>query len=205
MSRYTGPKGRLARRFGVNIFGAEKYDKLLERRPHGPGMHGQARRRGKPSEYKKQLTEKQKLRFMYGLTERQLRNMYLKAASRQESTGDALLKYLERRLDNVLYRAGFARTRAQARQMINHGLFNLNGRRVTIPSILVKEGDKIEVRKKSLASPLFNAVKEAKEFDPARWIKADQKTITIEVVTLPKKDDLDKLIETHLIIEYYSK
>jgi small subunit ribosomal protein S4 len=205
MSRYTGPKARLVRRFGTNIFGAPKYDKILERRPHGPGMHGNARRRGKDSEYKKQLLEKQKLRFMYGLTERQLRNVYKKAASKQETTGVALLKLLERRLDNVLFRADFAKTRAQARQMISHGLFTLNGRRVTIPSIQVREGDKIAVRKKSIDSPLFSDVKEDKDFDPARWLKADQKNLNVEVSSIPDEDDLDKLIETHLIIEFYSK
>ena len=205
MSRYTGPKGRLVRRFGVNIFGAGKYDKLLERRPHGPGQHGNARRRGKDSEYKKQLTEKQKLRFMYGLTEKQLRNTYKRAAAKQEATGIALLKLLERRLDNVVYRAGFATTRAQARQMVSHGLLLMNGRRVTIPSIQVREGDVISVREKSKDSPLFAEVKTAKDLEPARWIKISQKDLSIEIAALPTEDDLDKLIQTNLIIEFYSK
>jgi small subunit ribosomal protein S4 len=204
MSRYTGPKARLVRRFGVNIFGTEKYSKILERRPHGPGAHGNSRR-GKDSEYKKQLLEKQKLRFMYGITERQLRNYYKKAASSKEATGTALLKLLERRLDNVIFRSGLAKTRAQARQMVNHGLFLLNGRRVSIPSIQVREGDKIEAREKVKASPLFTPVKEAKEFDHARWLKVDQKNLTSEVDALPEDGDLDQLIETHLIIEFYSK
>jgi len=150
MSRYTGAKARLVRRFGVNIFGTPKYDKILERRPNGPGMHGNARR-GKDSEYKKQLLEKQKLRFMYGVTERQLRNYYKKADAKKEATGVALLKLLERRLDNAIYRAGFAKTRSQARQMVNHGLFMMNGKRVSIPSIQITEGDVFEVRTKSKA------------------------------------------------------
>lgn len=204
MSRYTGPKGRLVRRFKTNIFGTTKFDKLLEKRPQGPGMHGHARGR-KDSEYKKQLLEKQKLRFMYGITERQLRNYYKKAASKQESTGIALLKLLERRLDNAVYRAGFAKTRSQARQMVNHGLFTLNGRRVSIPSIQIREGDVFEVREKSKASPLFASVKEAKDFDHARWLKSDQKALKAEIAALPEEGDLDKLIETHLIIEFYSK
>lgn len=179
-------------------------DKLLEKRPHGPGMHGHARR-GKDSEYKKQLLEKQKLRFMYGITERQLRNYYKKAASGKESTGIALLKLLERRLDNVIYRAGLAKTRAQARQMASHGLFTLNGRRVSVPSIQVREGDVLEVREKSKASALFNEVKEEKNFDHARWLKSDQKALKAEVAALPEEEDLDKLIETNLIIEFYSK
>ncbi len=204
MSRYTGPKGRLVRRFGSNIFGSEKMDKLLEKRPHGPGMHGHARR-GKDSEYKKQLLEKQKLRFMYGITEKQLRNYYKKAASQQEATGIALLKLLERRLDNVIYRAGLAKTRSQARQMASHGLFTLNGRRVSVPSIQVREGDVIQIREKSKASALFNVVKEAKDFDHARWLKSDQKALKAEVAALPEEEDLDKLIATNLIIEFYSK
>lgn len=204
MSRYTGPKARLVRRFGVNIFGSEKYDKILERRPHGPGIHGSSRR-GKDSEYKKQLLEKQKLRFMYGITEGQLRNYYKKAAAKQEATGVALLKLLERRLDNTIYRAGFAKTRSQARQMVNHGLFMMNGRRVSIPSIQIREGDKMEVREKSKASPLFTVVKEAKDFDHVRWVKSTQKDLKTEVVALPSDDDLDKLIQTHLIVEFYSK
>lgn len=204
MSRYTGAKARLVRRFGTNIFGTEKYSKILERRPHAPGMHGQARG-GKASEYKKQLLEKQKLRFMYGITERQLRNYYQKAASKEEATGVALLKLLERRLDNAVYRAGFAKTRAQARQMVSHGLFTLNGRRVSIPSIQVREGDVIAVRDKSKASNLFTSVLEDKDFDHARWLKSEQKALKSEVAALPEEDDLDKLIETHLIVEFYSK
>lgn len=205
MSRYTGAKARLVRRFQSNIFGSAKYDKILERRPNGPGMHGNARRRGKDSEYKKQLVEKQKLRFMYGITERQLRNTYQKAASKAGNTGEELLKLLERRLDNVIYRAGLAETRAQARQMASHGHFMLNGRRVSIPSILVRSGDVIEVREKLQASPLFAEVKAGKDHESARWLKVSPKSLRAEVSELPEADDLDKLIETHLIVEFYSK
>ena len=205
MSRYTGAKGRQVRRFGVNIYpGSPKFDKLLEKRPHGPGASAMARR-GKPSEYKKQLMEKQKLRFMYGITEKQLRNYYKKAASSEEATGQALLKLLERRLDNVIYKGGLSKTRGQARQLVSHGLITLNGRRVNIPSIQVREGDKIEVREKSKASPLFSPIKEDKNFDTARWLKSAQKSLSTEVIALPEAADLDKLIETHLIVEFYSK
>jgi len=177
---------------------------LLEKRPQGPGMHGGSRQ-AKASEYKKQLLEKQKLRMMYGLTEKQLRNYYLKAMTKKESTGVALMKMIESRLDNVVYRAGFAKTRAQARQMVNHGLWSMNGRRVTIPSIAVREGDKIEVREKMKASPLFAVVKEEKEFDHARWLKSEQKALKTEVASLPEGEDLDQLIDTQLVVEYYSK
>ncbi len=204
MSRYTGPKGRLVRRFGVDIFGTPKMSALLEKRPQGPGMHG-GNRQGKASEYKKQLLEKQKLRMMYGLTEKQLRNYYLKASSKKEATGDALLKMIESRLDNVVYRAGFATTRAQARQAVNHGLWTMNGRRVSIASIQVREGDVIEVREKSKSSPLFAAVKEDKDFDSARWLKSEQKALKIEVIALPETEDLGKIVETQLIVEFYSK
>lgn len=204
MSRYTGPRGRLVRRFGVDIFGTAKMAKLLEKRPHGPGMHGAARA-GKASEYKKQLLEKQKLRLMYGLTEKQLRNYYLKAASRKGATGTELMKMVEKRIDNVVYRSGFAKTRAQARQMVSHGSFTLNGTRVTVPSIQVRENDVIEVRPRLKESPLFMAVKEDKDFDHARWLKSDQKALKTEVASLPEDNDLDQLIETQLIVEYYSK
>ncbi len=204
MSRYTGPKGRLVRRFGVDIFGTAKMTKLLEKRPQAPGMHG-ANRQAKASEYKKQLLEKQKMRFMYGLTEKQLRNLYLKAITKKEATGVVLMKMVESRLDNVIYRAGFAKTRAQARQMVNHGSWTLNGSRVTIASIQVREGDIIEVRPKLKTSPLFAAVKEEKDFEFARWLKSDQKALKTEVASLPTAEDLDQMIDTQLIVEYYSK
>ncbi len=178
--------------------------KLLEKRPQGPGMHG-ANRQAKASEYKKQLLEKQKMRFMYGLTEKQLRNLYLKAATKKEATGVVLMKMVEGRLDNVIYRAGFAKTRAQARQMVNHGSWTLNGSRVTIASIQVREGDIIEVRTKLKTSPLFAAVKEEKDFEFARWLKSDQKALKTEVASLPTAEDLDQMIDTQLIVEYYSK
>lgn len=204
MSRYTGPKGRLIRRFGVDIFSTPKLSKLLEKRPHGPGLHG-AMRGGKASEYKKQLLEKQKLRFMYGLTERQLKNYYLKAVSKKGATGTEIMKMIERRLDNAIYRAGFSKTRSQARQMVNHGHFLLNGSRINIPSLQVREGDTIEVRTQIKDSPLYSLVKEDKEFDHARWLKSDQKSLKTEVASLPEEKDLDKLIETQLVVEYYSK
>lgn len=202
--RYTGPKARLVRRFGVNLFDQPKLDKILERRPNPPGVHGK-NRAGKASEFKKQLLEKQKLRFMFGITEKQLRNYYLKANAGSEATDIALMKMIERRLDNAVYRAGFAKTRAQARQMVGHGIFTLNGKRVSIPSIQIREGDVIEVREKMKVSPLFNEVKEDKKFDHARWLKSEQKSLKTEVMALPSEEDIDKLIEAYLIVEFYSK
>lgn len=205
MSRYTGPKARLCRRFGMNIFGADKYDRILAKRNFPPGMHGQ-NRFGKKSEYAKQLMEKQKARYMFGINEKQFRTYYKKADRSAEVTGDQLLRLLETRLDNVLFRAGFAVTRPQARQMVNHGLFKLNGRRVTIPSIQVKSGDKIEIQSRSADSPLFASIKVGKEkIKPPSWLNSDPKTLKIEVLSLPEKDELEHSIESQLIVEFYSK
>jgi small subunit ribosomal protein S4 len=129
----------------------------------------------------------------------------LKAAASKGATGSDMMKMIERRMDNVVYRGGLAKTRAQARQMVSHGLFTLNGTRVTVPSIQVRENDVIEVRPRLKESPLFMAVKEEKDFDHARWLKSDQKALKTEVAALPEETDLDQLIETQLIVEYYSK
>jgi len=205
MSRYTGPKARLCRRFGTNIFGADKYDRILGKRSFPPGMHGQGRFK-KKSEYAKQLMEKQKARFMYGITEKQFRRYYEKADRSKMVTGDGLLTYLERRLDNVVFRAGFASTRPQARQMVSHGLFSVNGKRVTVPSIQVRPGDIIEVRKRLQGSPLFADVKEGKDKHKApSWINAMPKKLTIEVTAIPEKDELEQSIQSQLIVEFYSK
>ncbi|EKD93893.1 MAG: 30S ribosomal protein S4 [uncultured bacterium] len=205
MSRYTGPRARHCRRFGVNIYGSDKYDKILAKRNYPAGMHGK-NAFGKKTEYRKQLDEKQKARFMYGISEKQFRLYYQKADRSTAVTSEELLRLLERRLDNVMFRAGFAITRAQARQMVSHGLLMLNGRRVTIPSIQVKVGDKIEVRAKSASSPLFEELKSGKnKFNPARWLKVETKNLNVEVLELPQEEDLEKSIERHLIIEFYSK
>lgn len=205
MSRYTGPRARHVRRLGVNIYGSDKFDKILAKRNYAPGMHGQTRT-SKKSEYAKQLMEKQKARLMYGVTEGQFQRYYEKADRSSAVTGEELLRLLERRLDNVLYRSGFAATRAQARQIVNHGLFKMNGKRVTIPSISVRVGDKFEVRTKSGESPLFAEIKAGKEkVKPPTWLNANPKTLTIEVLALPEKDELEHSIEEHLIVEFYSK
>ncbi|HCW32700.1 MAG: 30S ribosomal protein S4, small subunit ribosomal protein S4 [Candidatus Peregrinibacteria bacterium GW2011_GWE2_39_6] len=205
MSRYTGPKARHCRRFGVNIYGADKYDKILAKRDYPPGLHGKTQF-SKKTEFRKQLEEKQKARFMFGISEKQFRNYYVKADKSSAITGDELLRLLEKRLDNVLYRSGFANTRAQARQMVSHGLALLNKTRVTIPSQQIKIGDKIEIRPQNLESPLFAILKSGKKkINPARWLTVDPKNLTIEILSLPEVDDLEKSIESHLIVEFYSK
>ncbi len=204
--RYTGPKARLCRREGVNLFGSPKYQKILARNPNIPGMHG-GKRLGKLTEYGKQLREKQKAKRMFGLSEKQFRKYYDRADASKEVTGDKLLELLERRLDNVLYRAGIALTRCQARQFASHGLFLINGKRIDIPSCEIKIGDKIEVRESRKESPVFTKNQEelGENNDVPSWIKADSKRLAVEIVELPATQHFEKLIEPQLIVEFYSR
>jgi len=203
--KYTGPKAKRCRRQGTNIYGSDKYDKILQRKPYGPGK-GPRTRSKRPSEYGRQLLEKQKARDMFGLSERQFVRLYKAAASSQEQTGETLLKLLERRLDNTLYRAGFALTRLQSRQFSAHGVFMVNGVRVTSPSYSVREGDIIEVRTKSKSSPVFTPIVEAHEkYMPPSWLKVDPSSLKIEIVGLPTADDAEQAIDVRQVIEYYSR
>jgi small subunit ribosomal protein S4 len=203
MSRYIGPKSRLCRREGVCLCGREKCP-VRTKKNYFPGMHGQKGSISKPSEYARQLREKQKLKRLFGVTERQLQNYFDEAAKKKEITGHALLKILETRFDNVVYRAGFAKTRAQARQMVNHGLMNLNGRKVNIASHQVKPGDKFEVVNRAKKSKLF-ADLENQKFAPASWVKADYKNLNGEMVRPLEIDDLEQIIQHNLVVEYFSK
>ena len=151
MAKLNQPRGKLVRKFGENIFGNPKYDKLLNRKPYGPGQHAQSRR-SKVSNYGVQLQEKQKIKFMYGLLEKQFRIVFKKAEKLKGETGTNMLQLLESRLDNVVYRLGFAPTRPSARQLVSHKHFLVNDKPVNIPSYIVKSGDKISVRKKSRAT-----------------------------------------------------
>jgi small subunit ribosomal protein S4 len=202
MSRYTGPKSRLCRREGVCLCGRDKC--ALKKKGYIPGMHGQKGNIAKPSEYSRQLREKQKLKRLFGITERQLGNYFKEAAKKKEITGHALLKLLETRLDNVIYKSGLAKTRAQARQMVGHGLFKLNGQKVTIPSHQVKVADKFEVKEQAKTSKLF-ADMEKQKFAPASWIKVDYKNLSGEIVRPLEIDDLVQIIQQNLIVEYFSK
>ena len=204
--RYTGPKTRLCRREGVNLFGSPKYQRLLARNPNIPGMHG-AKRQGKTTEYAKQLREKQKAKRMFGLSESQFKKYYDRADRSKEVTGDMLLQLLERRLDNVLYRAGFALTRAQGRQFASHGMFRINGTRIDVPSCELRVGDKIEVRESRKNSPIFSKNRETlgEMHDVPSWIKVDAKKLTIEVVELPSNKHFESIIEPQLIVEFYSR
>ncbi len=204
--RYTGPKTRLCRREGVNLFGSPKYQKLLARNQNIPGMHG-AKRQGKMTEYAKQLREKQKAKRMFGLSEAQFKKYYDRASRSKDVTGDVLLQLLERRLDNVLYRAGFALTRMQGRQFSSHGIFRVNGKRINVPSCELKAGDVIEVRESKKGSPIFTKNQEAlgEAHDVPSWLKADPKKLTIEILELPSTQHFESIIEPQLIVEFYSR
>lgn len=207
MSRYRGPKARLCRREGVNLFGRPKYEKILAKRPTAPGQAAASGgRRGKQSGFAVQLREKQKLRIMFGLTEKQFKRYFDKAVNMKGLTQDNLMRLLEMRLDNVLYRAGFALTRMQARQMAGHGHFLVNGRRVDVPSYQVRVGDKVEIRPKLKDSKLYSDnAEENKTYKPARWMKVNEKSLSIEITAEPSGEDFEQLIDCQKIIEFYSR
>jgi len=206
MARYTGPSCRLCRREGQKMYlkGERCYsDKCaVSRRESAPGQHGA--RRGKLSGYGVQLREKQKVKRYYGLLESQFRATYDKAEKMQGKAGENLLSLLERRLDNTVYRLGFASSRKEARQLVNHGHFTLNGHKADIASILLNVGDVIAVKEKSTGSEKFKALKE-KAVTVPKWLDADQEKLVGKIVALPVRDDIDLPIEEHLIIELYSK
>ena len=208
MARYTGAKCRLCRREGAKLF--LKGDRCFtdkcayERRPYAPGQHGRIRK--KMSDYAVQLREKQKVRRMYGILEEQFRAYFQRADLKKGVTGDNLLIFLERRMDNVVYRMGFANSRNQARQLVRHGVFTLNGRRVTVPSIQVKEGDQVGVREQNRTSPI---IKEAQQVIARRgcpaWLEVDGENLKGKVNAMPTREDIQFPINEQLIVELYSK
>lgn len=201
MSRYTGPSWEISRRLGVSLSGTGKE---LSRRPYAPGDHGKDRR-GKLSEYGLQLKEKQKLRFMYGLTERQFSNLFIKAGKIKKGThGDNFLILLERRLDNVVYRLGLATTRRQARQLVNHGHITVDGKRVDIPSYEVNVGQEIAVKEKSKKMVTIQEAVESVVSRPS-YVDFDAESLKGHLVRLPEREDLDADIDEALIVEYYNK
>jgi small subunit ribosomal protein S4 len=201
MARYTGPATRKSRRLKVDLIGG---DQAFERRPYPPGQHGRARI--KETEYLLQLQEKQKARFTYGVLERQFRAYYEEANRRPGKTGENLLQLLEARLDNVVYRAGLARTRRQARQLVSHGHFLVNGVKVNIPSYQVTKFDIIDVRPKSLAMTPFLIAKETLGERPApAWLQVVPSTLRVLVHQLPERAQIDTQVTEQLIVELYSK
>ncbi len=204
MAKYTGPKAKLCRRFSENIIGTPKYDKILEKRNYRAGQHGQARRR-KISDYGIHLNEKQKLRFTYGLLEKQFHNMFKKADKMEGITGENLLILLEKRLDNIVYRMGFGRTRMQARQFVNHGHIQVNGKKVNIPSYLVKVGDVVSIREKSKSMTFIHEALEANKGSQYEWLEVDTDKMQGTVLNLPTREQIPVIIDERLIVEYYSK
>ena len=198
MAKNMQPVLKRCRTLGVSP-AAMGYSKTSNKNPGG-------QRRAKKSEYAMQLTEKQKVKFVYGMQERQFRSYYEKASRAEGNTGEVLLSMLERRLDNVVYRLGFASTRREARQLVNHGHFTVNGKRVNIPSFLVKVGDLVAVCEASVSKPRFKKMKEDDAFVAApKWLDRDKNTLQGKVVAIPTKEDIDFEIAEHLIVELYSK
>ncbi|NLK49960.1 MAG: 30S ribosomal protein S4 [Candidatus Cloacimonetes bacterium] len=205
MARYTGPKAKICRRFGENIFGAAKYDKILSKRKYPAGQHGRNLRR-KHSDYAIHLREKQKMRNTYCLMEKQFKNYFLKADKMAGVTGDNLLIMLERRLDNTVYRLGFATTRMQARQFVNHGHFTVNGKKVDIPSYLLKDGDIIEVRPKSRGMVMLKeAIESTETTTPYNWLNVDKENMRGQFVNIPTASEIPNTVDLRLIVEFYSK
>ncbi|WAL65125.1 30S ribosomal protein S4 [Amycolatopsis cynarae] len=201
MARYTGPATRISRRLKVDLIGG---DQAFERRPYPPGQHG--RGRVKESEYLLQLQEKQKARHTYGILERQFSRYYKEAARRTGKTGENLLQILESRLDNVIYRAGIARTRRQARQLVSHGHFLVNGQKVNIPSYQVAKWDIIDVRPKSMSMLPFVAAKESFGDRPVpAWLQVVPSNLRVLVHQLPERAQIEVPVQEQLIVEFYSK
>ena len=201
MARYTGPKTKIARKFGEPIFGD---DKSFEKRNYPPGQHGNARRRGKKSEYAVQLMENQKAKFTYGILERQFRNLFEKASRNKGVTGEVLLQLCESRLDNVVYRLGLSPTRSGARQLVSHRHITINGSILNIPSYQVKVGDVVGVREKSKS---LNVIIEAKGKDASayEWLSWNKEQLQGTFVSIPERLQIPENIKEQLIVELYSK
>jgi len=205
MSRYTGPRARVSRRLGTNIWGTKGETAALDKRPYPPGEHGRSRRRGNVSEYLLQLQEKQKARFSYGLSEKQFRNLYAEASRGGGVTGETMMRFLELRLDNVVYRSGWAATRPQARQFVNHGHIEVNGKRVDIPSYRVRKGDVIAVREKSRQGTTLQWNVDVLDRSKPPWIDEGSHKFEATVHQLPLREHIDVQVREHLIVELYSK
>ncbi len=205
MARYTGPKVRVSRRLGVNVFENEKGRRAMERRPFPPGAHGRTRRRNAGSEYLAQLQEKQKAKYIYGVLEKQFKKTYNEANRMQGPTGENLLILLETRLDNVVYRAGWASTRPQARQFVNHGLMQVNGRRVDIPSFRVRKGDVVTLSPKAAQMIVIQHNIDVLDRGLVGWLEAGDGGKQVTVRDLHQRDHIDVPVRESLIVELYSK
>jgi small subunit ribosomal protein S4 len=203
MARYKGPRVRISRKYGQPIFGPSKY---LERRGYPPGIHGPKKARRKQSDYGLGLAEKQKLRYQYGLLERQFRRMFEIARKKRGVTGETLLQLLETRLDNVVYRIGFANTRPFARQIVNHGHVRVNGRKVSTVSYNVRPGDIIDVRETPVTRQLVSKSLESAQIRPVPdWIGFDRDGLRAQITRMPTRDDIQPIVNEQLIVEFYSR
>jgi small subunit ribosomal protein S4 len=212
MARYTGPVCKLCRREGEKLFlkGQKCFSAKcpVERRGYPPGEHGREAqyRRRRVSDYQRQLREKQKMRRTYGVLEQQFRRYYRAALQKRGLTGETLLQQLERRLDNVVFRLGYAENRAHGRQLVTHGHFNVNGRRTDVPSMLVKVGDEISVRDGSRKRPYFKDLAPLAETrTPPRWLERNLGGLSGKVLQLPEREDVDASLNEQLVVEYYSR
>ena len=201
MARYTGPKSKIARKFGEPIFGS---DKSFEKRNYPPGQHGNNRRRGKKSEYAIQLMEKQKAKYTYGILEKQFRIIFDRASRSKGVTGEALLQLCESRLDNIVYRLGISSSRSGARQLVSHGHIIVNDKIVNIPSCHIKPGDKVGVREKSKS---INSIQESLHNNSSvyEWLSWDENILTGTFVSVPERIQIPENIKEQLIVELYSK
>ena len=203
MARYTGPKVRISRRLNTNIFENAKGSKALDRRPFPPGAHGRTRRRNAGSEYLAQMQEKQKAKYIYGVLERQFRRTYEEANRLAGPTGENLLRLLELRLDNVVFRAGWASTRPQARQFVNHGLIQVDGKRVDIASFRVKRGQVVSLSPKAKEMIQIQHNIDTLDRSLVGWLEAGDKQVTVR--DLPQREHIDVPVREQLIVELYSK
>lgn len=203
MARYTGPATRINRKFGMSVFPASK---AQERKPHPPGQHGPRLRRNKQSEYSIGLAEKQKLRYMYGMTEKQFRRSFETARNKIGVTWQIFVQLLERRLDSTIYAAGFAKTRRQARQFVAHGHIKVNGRKTDIPSFQVSAGDVIEVRESTSSRQLATrAIEDTRVRTVPLWMTRNEDQLTTTVNRLPTSDDVETGVNVQAIVEFYSR
>ena len=205
MAKSQTTKGKIVRKFGENIFGNPKYDRLLNRKPYAPGQHGQGRR-SKLSNYGTQLREKQKIKFMYGLLEKQFKLNFVKADKMKGETGTNMLQLLESRLDNVAFRLGFAPSRPAARQLVSHKHFLVNNKVVNIPSYIVKQGDVIEVRDKSKKMDIIlESMRRIKGDMDLSWLELDKAKLRGTFVAVPDRDEMQLTVNEQLVVELYSK
>jgi len=202
MARYTGPKSKIARKFGEAIYGP---DKVLEKKNYAPGQHGINKRRGKKSEYGVQLQEKQKAKYTYGVLEKQFANLFHSAVKKKGITGEILIQLLEQRLDNVVYRLGLSTSRAGARQLVSHRHICVNGEVLNVPSYSVKPGDVISVREKSKSLEVVQESLSSSRVSKYPWLEFDKSTLSGKFINVPERSEIPETIKEQLIVELYSK